>query len=82
MDGGFHFSPGVTVRATSRLPAKTIEKDRFPNPELFGAGLKARIWLQNLGPDVALGLGEGYTMRAAITIPGAQDAVGTRLPVW
>jgi hypothetical protein len=37
---------------------------------LFGSSFMAEIVLRNLGPDVLLGLGDGYTIRNSVTVPG------------
>lgn len=49
-----------------------------PPAAIFGEDLTARAWLRNLGPDVVLGLGSGYTMRSAVSIPGVLGADGMR----
>lgn len=49
-----------------------------PSAAISGANLTARAWLRNLGPDVVLGLGSGYTMRSAVSIPGVLGADGTQ----
>ncbi|MGE5489458.1 MAG: PEP-CTERM sorting domain-containing protein [bacterium] len=49
-----------------------------PPADIFGEDLTARAWLRNLGPDVVLGLGPGYTMRSAVSIPGVLGADGTQ----
>jgi hypothetical protein len=38
--------------------------------ELFGSRFTARIVLENLGPDVTLGIGPGYLVRNAVSVPG------------
>ncbi len=71
-------TPGIVTASGSERAAAVVGATAWAPPrELFGPGLGARIWLRNLGPDVVLGAGDGYSMRSSVTVTGVQAIDGS-----
>ncbi len=67
-------TPGTVNISGSEQAAAVVSATAWAPPrDLFGPELTARIWVRNLGPDVILGAGDGYSMRGSVTITGVQS---------
>jgi hypothetical protein len=69
--GTLLLTPGILngTRAAGVVSGSASMTSRIAE-ELFGSRFSARIFLENLGPDVTLGIGRGNVVRNAVLVPG------------